>query len=65
MNRSVGHDAVKGKRGHGAFGKTIVFGIFQRNGHVHMEIVPDCNNVTLQQAIRGAVELESIIYSDG
>jgi len=56
---------VKGKRGRGAFGKTIVFGIFQRNGHVHTEIVPDCNKVTLQRAIRGKVELESIIYSDG
>ena len=56
---------VKGKRGRGAFGKTIVFGIFQRNGHVHTEIVPDCKKVTLQLAIRGKVELESIIYSDG
>jgi len=25
---------VKGKRGRGAYGKTIVFGIFQRNGNV-------------------------------
>jgi len=56
---------IKGKRGRGASGKTIVFGIFQRNGHVHTEIVPDCKKVTLQQAIRGKVELETIIYSDG
>ncbi len=56
---------VKGKRGRGAFGKTIVFGLFQRNGHVHTEIVPDCKKVTLQRAIRGKVELESVIYSDG
>jgi len=25
---------IKGKRGRGAYGKTIVLGIFQRNGHV-------------------------------
>ena len=56
---------IKGKRGRGALGKTIVFGIFQRNGHVHTEIVPDCKKTTLQQAIRGRVELETIIYSDG
>ena len=56
---------IKGKRGRGALGKTIVFGIFQRNGHVHTEIVPDCKKVTLQQAIRGKVELETIIYTDG
>ena len=34
---------IKGKRGRGAFGKTIVFGIFQRNGSVYTEIVPDCS----------------------
>jgi transposase-like protein len=56
---------VKGKRGRGAYGKTIVFGIFQRNGHVYTEIVPDCSKATLQAVIRGKVEIESIIYSDG
>jgi transposase len=56
---------VKGKRGRGAYGKTIVFGIFQRNGHVYTEIVPNCSKATLQAVIRGKVELESIIYSDG
>lgn len=56
---------IKGKRGRGALGKTIVFGIFQRNGHVYTEIVPDCSKATLQAVIRGKVELESVIYSDG
>jgi transposase-like protein len=55
---------VKGKRGRGAFGKTIVFGIFRRNGHVYTEIVPNCSKATLQAVIRGKVELESVIYSD-
>ena len=55
---------IKGKRGRGAYGKTIVFGIFQRNGHVYTEIVPNCSKATLQAVIRGRVELESIIYSD-
>jgi transposase len=56
---------IKGKRGRGAYGKTIVFGIFQRNGHVYTEIVANCSKVTLQAVIRGRVELKSIIYSDG
>jgi transposase-like protein len=55
---------IKGKRGRGAFGKTIVFGIFQRNGYVYTEIVPNCSKATLQGVIRGKVELESVIYSD-
>lgn len=56
---------VKGKRGRGAYGKTIVFGLFKRSGKVYTEIVPDCSKTTLQAIIRGKVEPESIIYSDG
>ena len=56
---------VKGKRGRGASGKTIVFGIFKRNGKVYTEIVPDCRRSTLQEVIRGRVSLESVIHTDG
>lgn len=56
---------TKGKRGRGAYGKTIVFGVFKRNGKVYTEIVPDCSKATLQAIIRGKVEPESIISSDG
>ncbi len=38
----------KGKRGRGAYGKTIVFGVYKRNGKVYTEIVPNCSRVTLQ-----------------
>ena len=55
---------TKGRRGRGAFGKTIVFGIFKRNGKVYTEIVPDCSKFTLQAVIRGRVSLESVIHSD-
>ena len=48
---------VKGKRGRGAGSKTIVFGIFKRNGKVYTEIVPDAKKATLQAIIRGRVEL--------
>ena len=56
---------VRGKRGRGAYGKTIVFGIFQRDGKVYTEIVPNCRKATLQAVIRGKVSLKSIIHSDG
>jgi len=56
---------VRGKRGRGAMGKTIVFGIFKRNGSVYTEIVPNCKARTLQAIIRGHVAAESIIHSDG
>lgn len=56
---------VRGKRGRGAFGKHIVFGIYKRNGFVFTEIVPDVQRKTLQAIIRGRVSLDSIIHSDG
>lgn len=56
---------VKGKRGRGAYGKTIVFGLLKRDGKVYTEIVPNCQQATLQGIIRGHVEPSSVIYSDG
>ncbi len=43
----------------------MVFGIFKRNGRVYTEIVPDCKSATLQAVIRGRVDSESLIHSDG
>lgn len=60
-----GAKRVRGKRGRGASGKTIVFGIFKRHGSVYTEIVPNCKARTLQAIIRGHVAPESVIHSDG
>lgn len=59
-----GGKRIKGKRGRGASGKTIVFGILQRGGKVYTEIVPNCAKTTLQAIIRGRVDPDSIIHSD-
>ena len=56
---------VRGKRGRGAGSKTIVFGIYKRNGKVYTEIVPNVQKKTLQNIIRGRVSLDSVIHSDG
>ncbi len=56
---------VKGKRGRGAYGKTVVFGVFERDGKVYTEIVPDCSKATLQGIIRGRVDPASVINTDG
>ena len=56
---------VRGKRGRGAGNKTIVFGIYKRNGKVYTEIVPNVQKKTLQNIIRGKVSLDSVIHSDG
>lgn len=56
---------VRGKRGRGASGKTIVFGVFKRNGCVYTEVVPDCRKRTLLAVIRGRVTLDAVVHSDG
>jgi transposase len=55
---------VRGKRGRGASGKTIVFGVFKRNGCVYTEVVPDCKKRTLLAVIRGRIAPDAIIHSD-
>jgi hypothetical protein len=48
-----GPHRLRGKRGRGASGKTIVFGLFKRDDQVYTEIVTDCKKATLQAIIRG------------
>ena len=48
--------STRASSGRGAYGKTVVFGIFERQGHVYTEIVPDCSTPTLHGIIRGRVD---------
>ena len=56
---------VRGKRGRGASGKTIVFGLFKRGGQVYTEIVPACSKKTLQAIVRGKIDLAAMVNTDG
>ncbi len=60
-----GAKRVRGKRGRGAYGKTIVFGVYKRNGQVYTEIVPNCSRKTLYAIIKGKVDAASVIHTDG
>ena len=60
-----GAKRVRGRRGRGAYGKTIVFGIYKRNGKVYTEIVPDVSKDTLLHIVRGRVARTSVIHTDG
>ena len=53
------------RRGRGARGKTIVFGLLKRGNEVYTEIVPDCKSATLQRIIKGKTGVDSVIHSDG
>jgi len=56
---------VRGKRGRGARGKTIVFGVYKRNGRVYTEIIPNCKKASISAIIRGKVELSATLHTDG
>ena len=60
-----GAKRVRGKRGRGARGKTIVFGVYKRNGCVYTEIVSNCSRQTLYAIIKGKVDAASVIHTDG
>ena len=55
---------VRGRRGRGAAGKTIVFGLLKRGDQVYTEIVPNATKAALQAVIRHKASLESIIHTD-
>ena len=54
----------KGKRGHGAGGKTAVFGILKRGGQVYTQIIIDAKTDTLMPIIRQKIRPDSIVYTD-
>ena len=60
-----GPKRIRGKRGRGAAGKTPVFGILERHGHVHVEVVKNCSKEQLMPIIEGKILEGSTIHTDG
>lgn len=60
----VGARRVRGKRGRGAAGKTIVFGMVERGGDLHARKVPDVKKNTLQPIILDRVRPGSRLMTD-
>ena len=56
---------IHGKRGRGAGGQTIVFGLLKRGDCVYTEIVPNASRAMLQAIIRGKVDPNSLIHTGG
>ncbi len=52
------------KRGRGTW-KQPVFGVFERDGRVYTELIPNAKQTTLRKVIKGKIDPESIIYTDG
>ena len=54
----------KGKRGRGAAGKVVVFGILKRGGKVYTKIIKDTKTDTLMPIIRRKIVPDSVVYTD-
>ena len=60
-----GPTRTRGHKGRGNPRKVPVFGILERGGRVHCQIVKNCSKTTLQAIIEGRVELSAEISTDG
>ena len=60
-----GPKRIRGKRGRGADGKTIVFGLLKRNGKVYIQIVKNVSRAELMPIIKGRVLEGNTVNSDG
>ncbi len=54
----------KGKKGRGAGGKVIVFGLLKRGGRVHAVMIPDVRRATLFPIVRRRIRPDSVVYTD-
>jgi len=54
----------KGKRGRGATGKSIVFGLLERNGRVYTKVVPDVSADELMKHIAQNTAKGSVYFTD-
>ena len=65
VDESCFGSARKGKRGRGAAGKNIVFGLLKRGGKVYTLPVSDVKGKTLLPVIRQKIKPDSVVYTDG
>jgi transposase len=54
----------KGKRGRGAAGKSVVFGLLERDGRVYTKVVENVSAETLMTHIRANTRKGSVYYTD-
>ena len=54
----------KGRRGRGAAGKVVVFGLLKRGGKVYAKVVDNARTATLMPVIQRKVAPDSVVYTD-
>lgn len=56
---------LRGRRGRGARGKTIVFGLKQRKGKVYTQVIKNCSQKAIIPLINKRILRSSTLYTDG
>ena len=56
---------VRGRRGRGSYGKTIVFGLKQRQGKVYTQVIKNCSQKAIIPLINKRISRSAIVYTDG
>ena len=64
LDESYFGGARKGKRGRGAAGKVVVFGILKRGGKVFTKVVKDTGTEPLLPLITRKIAPDSVVYTD-
>ena len=60
-----GAKRIRGRRGRGAYGKTIVFGLKQRKGKVYTQVIKNCSQKAIIPLINQRISKSAIVYTDG
>lgn len=64
LDESYFGGVCKGKRGRGAAGKVVVFGLLKRGGKVHAKVVDNARTATLMPVIQRKIAPDSVVYTD-
>ena len=56
---------IRGKRGRGAYGKTIVFGLKKRKGNVYTQVIRNCSKQEILPFINLKISKKTIVFTDG
>ena len=56
---------IRGKKGRGAFGKTIVFGLKKRKGHVYTQVIKNCSKTEILPLISSKIGKQTTVFTDG
>ena len=56
---------IRGLRGRGAYGKTIVFGLKQRKGKVYTQVIKNCSRKVILPLISSKIATSATVFTDG